>query len=80
LWIVGAGNKAVQRTVTADRTQGAYWVVTAGLAGGEKVITQGTATLIPGTPIKPVPQNAPQRIQAAPAPGAPKATAAKRGG
>jgi membrane fusion protein, multidrug efflux system len=80
LWIVGPGNKAVQRTVTADRTQGAYWVVTAGLSGGEKVITQGTATLIPGAPIKPVPQNTPQRIQAAPAPGATKATAAKRGG
>jgi membrane fusion protein (multidrug efflux system) len=80
LWIVGPGNKAVQRTVTADRTQGAYWVVTSGLAGGEKVITQGTATLIPGAPIKPVPQNTPQRIEAAPAPGAPQATAAKRGG
>jgi membrane fusion protein (multidrug efflux system) len=79
LWIVGPGNKAVQRTVTADRTQGAYWVVTAGLAGGEKVITQGTATLTPGAPIKAVPANTPQRIQAPP-PGAPKAATAKRGG
>jgi membrane fusion protein (multidrug efflux system) len=79
LWIVGPGNKAVQRTVIADRTQGAYWVVTSGLAGGEKVITQGTATLTPGAPIKPVPQNTPQRIQAPP-PGAPKAATAQRGG
>jgi membrane fusion protein (multidrug efflux system) len=79
LWIVGPGNKAVQRTVTADRTQGAYWVVTSGLASGEKIITQGTGNLVPGAPIKPVPASAPQRIQA-PAPGAPKAAAAKRGG
>ena len=45
VWIVGPGNKAVQRTVVADRTQGANWVVTQGLAPGEKVITQGTANL-----------------------------------
>jgi membrane fusion protein (multidrug efflux system) len=77
VWIVGPGNKAVQRTVVAARTQGAYWVVTQGLAAGEKVITQGTATLIPGAAIKPVPQNASQRIQAPP-PGALKKSGANR--
>jgi membrane fusion protein (multidrug efflux system) len=71
VWIVGPGNKAAQRTVVADRTQGAYWVVTQGLAPGDKVITQGTMSLTLGAPVKPVPQNAPQRIQAPP-PGAPK--------
>ncbi len=79
LWIVGPGNKAVQRTVTTARTEGANWVVTDGLSGGEKVITQGTGNLIPGAAIKPVPANTPQRIQAPP-PGAPKAASAKRGG
>jgi membrane fusion protein (multidrug efflux system) len=79
VWVVGPGNKAVQHTVTADRTQGAYWVVTSGLAPGEKVITQGTANLIPGAAIKPVPQNAPQRIQAPP-PGAKAANANRRAG
>jgi membrane fusion protein (multidrug efflux system) len=74
VWVVGPGNKAVQRTVDAVRTQGAYWVVTSGLASGDKVITQGTGNLIPGSPIKPVPQNAPQRIQAPP-PGAKAANA-----
>jgi membrane fusion protein (multidrug efflux system) len=77
VWIVGPGNKAVQRTVVADRTQGAFWVVTAGLAPGDKVITQGMANLIPNAPIKPVPQNAPQRIQAPP-PGALKKSGANR--
>jgi membrane fusion protein (multidrug efflux system) len=74
VWVVGPGNKAVQRIVNAVRTQGAFWVVTNGLANGDKVITQGTGNLIPGSPIKPVPQNAPQRIQAPP-PGAKAANA-----
>jgi membrane fusion protein (multidrug efflux system) len=69
LWVVGPGNRAVQRTVVADRTQGTYWVVTEGLAPGEKVITQGTANLKDGAPIKPVPASSPQRIKAPP-PGA----------
>ena len=69
LWVVGPGNRAVQRVVVADRTQGPYWVVTQGLARGEKVITQGTANLRDGAPIKPVPASAPQRVQAPP-PGA----------
>ncbi|MDB5698099.1 MAG: efflux transporter periplasmic adaptor subunit [Alphaproteobacteria bacterium] len=67
LWVVGAGNQAVQRTVVANRTQGPYWVVTQGLAPREKVITQGTATLRNGAPIRPVPAATPQRIQAPPA-------------
>ncbi len=80
LWIVGPGNKAVQRTVAADRTQGAFWVVTAGLAPGEKVITQGMANLTPGAAIKPVPQSAPQRIKAPPPDVLKKMGANRRGG
>lgn len=71
LFVVGPGNRAVQRTVQAVRTQGTEWVVTGGLAPGEKVITQGTANLKDGDPIKPVPQNAPQKVKAPP-PGAMK--------
>lgn len=80
LWVVGPGNIAVERTVTAERTQGAYWVVTAGLSGGEKVITQGTANLTPGAKVKPVPQNASQRIEAPPPDVLKKMNAKKRGG
>jgi len=71
LFVVGPGNRAVQRTVVAERTQGAYWVVTQGLAAGEKIITQGTANLKDGDQIKPVPASAPQKVQAPP-PGAMK--------
>ncbi|MEA3013794.1 MAG: rane fusion protein multidrug efflux system [Sphingomonadales bacterium] len=65
LWVVGPGNTAVQRTVVTGRTQGAFWVVTQGLASGEKVITQGTANLRDGASIRPVPAAAPQRPAAA---------------
>ena len=71
VFVVGPGNRAVQRTIVADRTIGTNWVVTQGLAPGEKVITQGTANLKDGAPIKPVPQSAPQRVKAPP-PGAMK--------
>lgn len=66
LFVLGPGNHAVQRTVVADRTQGPYWVVTQGLAAGEKVVTQGTANLKDGMLIKPVPASSPQRVKAPP--------------
>ena len=71
LFVVGAGNRAVQRTVVAERTQGVYWVVREGLAPGEKIITQGTANLKDGAEVKPVPASSPQKVQAPP-PGAMK--------
>lgn len=61
LWIVGPDSKAVQRTVRADRAEGANWVVTGGLRPGDRVITQGVGNLKPGAAIKPVPANTPQR-------------------
>ena len=80
LWVVGPGNRAVERVVVADRTQGQYWVVTQGLAPGEKVITQGTANLKDGDPIKPVPAGSPQRVKAPSAEQLKKMNAQRRGG
>ena len=62
--VVGAGNKVLQKTVTANRTQGTYWVVTGGLNPGDKVITEGTATLQPGMTVNPVVAGTPERIEA----------------
>jgi len=62
LFVVGPGNRAVQRVVVADRTQGTNWVITQGLAPGEKVITQGLNNLRDGAQIRPVPASAPQRL------------------
>ncbi|WP_184080366.1 efflux RND transporter periplasmic adaptor subunit [Sphingobium subterraneum] len=58
-----AGNKgaaqtsaiAQLRTVKADRTYGAYWLVTSGLKPGEKVIVEGLSRIKPGQPIRPLP-------------------------
>ena len=64
VYVVGAGDKAERRDITAERTQGAYWVVTTGLNPGDRVITQGLANVQPGKPLKPVPADTPQRIEA----------------
>ena len=77
LFVVGSGNRAVQRVVVAARTDGPFWIVTQGLAPGEKVITQGLANLKDGAPIKPVPASTPQRINTKP-PGPPPAAGSRR--
>ena len=71
--------RAGARSVVTSQTMGPYWVVTEGLAPGEKVITQGLAGLKDGAQIKPVPASAPQKVQAPP-PGAMKAIQKRRGG
>ena len=63
VFLVGAGNKVERRKVVAERTFGTNWVVSGGLQPGDKVITQGTANLRSGAPIKPVPANARQRVE-----------------
>ena len=68
VWIVGPGSKAVQKTVTAERTHGTSWVVTKGLAPGDHVITQGTGNLKANVALNPVRADTPQRI-APPGPG-----------
>ena len=46
--VVGAGDKAVQRTLEAQTTYGANWVVTGGLQDGERVIVGGIQHVQPG--------------------------------
>lgn len=62
VYIVGPGNKAVARSVTASRVQGPNWIVTGGLNPGDKVITEGLGRLKPNDVVKPVPAGSPQRI------------------
>jgi membrane fusion protein (multidrug efflux system) len=64
VFVVGPGNRAQLRTVTADRTVGDKWLVTSGLSAGEKVITEGLDRVRPNQPVRPVaagslPQSAP---------------------
>lgn len=62
VYLVGAGDKAQRRTVQAERMLGQSWIVTGGLKRGDRVITQGTASLKHGAAIRPVPATAPERI------------------
>jgi membrane fusion protein (multidrug efflux system) len=59
--VIGPGNKAVQRTVTADRTLGEDWIVTAGLQSGDRVIVEGLGKIKPGQTVVPVPAGSPPR-------------------
>jgi membrane fusion protein (multidrug efflux system) len=58
VWVVDAQSHAQLRGVTADRTIGDKWLVTRGLAPGERVIVQGLDGLKPGEPVRPVPAGA----------------------
>lgn len=62
VYVVGTDNKAKRRKVTAARTSGTDWVITEGLKQGDKVITQGLTNVKQDAAVRPVPQNAPQRV------------------
>jgi membrane fusion protein, multidrug efflux system len=53
--VVGAGNKLEQRQLTAPRTIGDKWLVTAGLKPGDRVVMEGTMLLQPGAVVTPKP-------------------------
>ncbi len=53
--LVGGDGKAVLREVTADRTVGDKWLITAGLKPGDKVIVEGLGKAKPGAPVRAVP-------------------------
>lgn len=62
VFVVGKDNKAERRKVTAERSYGANWVVTAGLKNGDKVITQGLNGLKQGAATRPVPASRAQKV------------------
>jgi membrane fusion protein (multidrug efflux system) len=62
VYVVGPDNKAHLKVVKADRTVGDRWLVTEGLAPGDKVITEGLDKVKPNQPVRPVPAgSAPRR-------------------
>ncbi len=52
--VIGPANKAVSRDVKVDRTVGAAWLVTSGLAAGDRLIVEGLNRIKPGQAVKPV--------------------------
>jgi membrane fusion protein (multidrug efflux system) len=77
--IVDAGGKVRQRMITLDRAIGDAWLVSAGLAPGERVIVEGMQKVKPGVSVKAVPFEAdPEKNGGAQKKTAP--TAGKTGG
>jgi membrane fusion protein, multidrug efflux system len=52
VYLVGPGDKALVRSIKADRTVGDKWLVASGLAVGDKVITEGLSNLKPNAATK----------------------------
>jgi membrane fusion protein (multidrug efflux system) len=53
--IVDPEDKVAERVVTADRAINGEWLITAGLAAGDRVIVDGLQKAKPGSPVKAVP-------------------------
>ncbi len=64
VYVVGPGDKAVQKAVSANRTVGSDWLVASGLSAGEKVIVEGLDRVKPNQPVQPAPAgSAPHRAK-----------------
>ncbi len=51
--VVGKDNKVELRSVTTSRAVGDQWLVTGGLAAGDRVIVEGLQKIQPGMPVQP---------------------------
>jgi membrane fusion protein (multidrug efflux system) len=81
VFVVGPDNKAVMKIIKADRTVGDKWLVTEGLAPGDKVITEGLDKVKPNQPVRPVPAGSPPRRPGGPGgPGGPPGRGGPGGG
>lgn len=62
VFLVGPGNKAIQRQVMATQAIGTDWIVSAGLRRGDKVITEGGGKAKPNQQVRPVPAGSPEHL------------------
>jgi len=72
--VAGPDNKVVEKRVATETLEGPDWIVTAGLAEGDRVIVSGTQRASPGTTVAAVPAAAAptepaQAAELAPQPG-----------
>jgi membrane fusion protein (multidrug efflux system) len=56
--VVGADSKAELRTVVTERTVGDQWLISKGLAPGDRIIVEGLGRIKPGQTVRPVPAGA----------------------
>jgi membrane fusion protein (multidrug efflux system) len=57
--VVNGESKVERRQLVTDRSVGDAWLVSAGLAAGDRVIVEGVQKVRPGAEVKPVPAAAP---------------------
>ncbi|MDB4964231.1 MAG: efflux system, rane fusion protein CmeA [Myxococcales bacterium] len=65
--VVDKDSKVERRQLVTERAVGDAWLVTAGLAAGDRVITEGLQKVRPGAPVTAVPAQNPSKQAAAPA-------------
>lgn len=66
--VVDANDTVQAREIVTGRAVGSDWLVESGLAAGDRVVVRGPPRLAPGTPVRPVPADAPPAVGQ---PGAP---------
>lgn len=64
--IVNTEGKVEQRVIEIYRAIGDKWVVSSGLASGDKLIVEGIQRVRPGVPVKAIPFEAPQKESSGP--------------
>jgi membrane fusion protein (multidrug efflux system) len=79
-WVVGKDDKVEQRAVKLDRAMGNKWLVTEGLAAGDRLIMEGLQKVRPGSPVRVVPFASPAGGQPKTGEGQPTPQAKAEGG
>jgi membrane fusion protein (multidrug efflux system) len=54
VWVVDSESKAQFRPVTVGPLSDDLWLITEGLADGERIVVDGGLKLAPGVPVRPV--------------------------
>ena len=60
VYVVAAGDKVESRQIVASHRLDNEWVVTSGLAAGDRVVVEGTGKVRPGAQVRPVPLASPR--------------------
>ena len=60
---IGPDDKIVQKRIVATRTVGDQWLVSSGLAAGDRVVTEGLGRIKIGQAVKPVAAGTPNQIK-----------------
>ena len=79
VYVVGAGDKAEQRLLTLGPMDGELVSVTKGLSEGERIIVGNLQKIGPGSPVKPLPQEAESQIPSRPRRSSSREAGGRRG-